>query len=210
MGLDFYFGANYRRNHVDFPPSGWQAKYMFSFLLYGSKRLRGARRVLDEVDFQITHIGQRDIRSYSVISIEGEIRVIKRITFDKTVFMVYGRKGVRGNEKKTFDFHPYYKNHFKEGREFLLTVVSSLPVDLLGPEDCFNTVILPSQRFGILIEHKGLLRHEIDQFYCAHLVILFTHVPLILHKPIQLQVLAIQSLHKVGIVHRDIKPNNII
>ena len=29
MGLDFYFGASFRRNHVDFLPSGWQAKLMF-------------------------------------------------------------------------------------------------------------------------------------------------------------------------------------
>ena len=54
-----------------------------------------------------------------------------------------------------------------------------------------------------LIEHKWFLRREITQFYCAQLVRLFTHNPLILHKPIHLQVLAIQSLH------RDIKPDNI-
>jgi len=62
---------------------------------------------------------------------------------------------------------------------------------------------------GGLIEHKGFLGRELAQFYSAQLVRLSTDTTLIFYKPIYLQVLAIQSLHKIGIVHRDIKPDNI-
>ena len=48
------------------------------------------------------------------------------------------------------------------------------------------------------IVHKGFLGHEIAQFYCAQpeTVRLFTHNPLILHKPIHSYVLAIQSRNR--------------
>ena len=131
MDLDFYFGASFRRNHVDFPPSGWQAISMFSFLrYYGPKRLRGARRVLlDEDGFQITHIGQG---AFAVISRvwhrpSGEIRVMKRITFDKTGLAEY----LARNEIETLEamkgniWFPPLLNHFKEGGEFVVTMVCS-------------------------------------------------------------------------------------
>ena len=130
MNLDFYFTANFRRNHLDFLPSGWQAKSMFSFLrYYGPKRLRGARLVLlDDDGFQITHIGQG---AFAVISRvwhrpSGEIRVMKRITFDKTGLAEY----LARNEIETLEamkgnmWFPPLLNHFKEGGEFVVTMVS--------------------------------------------------------------------------------------
>ena len=131
MDLDFYFGVSSRRNHVDFLPSSWQAKSMFSFLrYYGPKCLRGARRVLlDEDGFQITHIGQG---AFAVISRvwhrpSGEIRVMKRITFDKNGLAEY----LARNEIETLEamkgnmWFPPLINHFKEGGEFVVTMVSS-------------------------------------------------------------------------------------
>ena len=131
VDLDFYFGASFCRNHLDFLPCGWQAKSMFSFLRYfGPKRLRGARRVLlDEDGFQITHIGQG---AFAVISRvwhrpSGEIRVMKRITFDRTGLAEY----LARNEIETLEamkgniWFPPLLNHFKEGGEFIVTMVSS-------------------------------------------------------------------------------------
>jgi hypothetical protein len=129
--IGMYFGASYRRNHMDFLPSGRQAKStMFSFLrYYGPKRLRGARRVLlDEDGFQITHIGQG---AFAVISRvwhrpSGEIRVMKRITFDKTGLAEY----LARNEIETLEamkgniWFPPLLNHFKDGEEFVVTMVS--------------------------------------------------------------------------------------
>jgi hypothetical protein len=130
MDLDFYFGSSFHRNYLDFLPSGWQAKSMFSFLrYYGPKRLRGARRVLlDEDGFQITHIGQG---AFAVISRvlhrpSGEIRVMKRITFDKSGLAEY----LARNEIETLEamkgsiWFPPLLNHFKEGGEFVVTMVS--------------------------------------------------------------------------------------
>ena len=169
MDLDFYFGASFRRNHVDFPPSGWQAISMFSFLrYYGPKRLRGARRVLlDEDGFQITHIGQG---AFAVISRvwhrpSGEIRVMKRITFDKTGLAEY----LARNEIETLEamkgniWFPPLLNHFKEGGEFVVTMVSSpLPMAFRGLNFfqliLFNTAILPSRRFGRSYRTQGISR----------------------------------------------------
>ena len=130
MDLDFYFGASFRRNHLDFLPSSWQAKSIFSFLrYYGPNRLRGARRILlDEDGFQITHIGQG---AFAVISRvwhrhSGEIRVMKRITFDKTGLAEY----LARNEIETLEamkgniWFPPLLNHFKDGGEFVVTMVS--------------------------------------------------------------------------------------
>jgi len=131
MDLDCYFGTSIRRyNYLNFPPFGWQAKSVFSFLRYhGPKLLRGARRVLlDEDGFQITHIGQG---AFAVISRvwhrpSGEVRVMKRITFDKTGLAEY----LARNEIETLEamrgniWFPPLLNHFKEGGEFVVTMVS--------------------------------------------------------------------------------------
>ena len=130
MNLDFYFGASFRRNYLDFLPSSWQARSMFSFLrYYGPKCLRGARRVLLDGDgFHITHIGQG---AFAVISRvwhrpSGEIRVMKRITFDKTGLAEY----LARNEIETLEamkgniWFPPLLNHFKEGGEFVVTMAS--------------------------------------------------------------------------------------
>ena len=135
MDMDFYFGSSFHQNHLDFLPSGWQAKSMFSFLrYYGPKRLRGARRVLlDEDGFQITHIGQG---AFAVISRvlhrpSGEIRVMKRITFDRSGLAEY----LARNEIETLEamkgniWFPPLLNHFKEGGEFVVTMVS-LPLPM--------------------------------------------------------------------------------
>ena len=135
--IDFgcYFGASFRRNHLDFLPSVRQARSMFSFLrYYGPKLLRGARRVLlDKYGFQITHIGQG---AFAVISRvwhrpSNEIRVMKRITFDKTGLAEY----LARNEIETLEamkgnaWFPPLLNHFKEDGEFVVTMVSpSFPV----------------------------------------------------------------------------------
>jgi hypothetical protein len=139
MNFDYYFSASFRRNHLDFLPSGWQAKSMFAFLrYYGPKLLRGARRVLlDKDDFQITHIGQG---AFAVISRvwhrpSGEIRVMKRITFDNTGLAEY----LARNEIETLEamkgnvWFPPLLNHFKEDGEFVVTMVSSpLPMTFWG------------------------------------------------------------------------------
>ena len=130
MDLDFNFGANFCRNHLDFLPSSWQAKSLFSFLrYYCPRRLRGARRVLlDEDGFQISHIGQG---AFAVISRvwhrpSGEIRAMKRITFDKTGLAEY----LARNEIETLEamkgniWFPPLLNHFKEGGEFVVTMAS--------------------------------------------------------------------------------------
>lgn len=181
MDLDFYFGANFCRNHLDFLPSGWQAKSMFSFLrYYGPKRLRGARRVLlDEDGFQITHIGQG---AFAVISRvlhrpSGEIRVMKRITFDKTGLAEY----LARNEIETLEamkgniWFPPLLNHFKEGGEFVVTMVSSpLPMTFWGLNFVLTQPFYRRGDLAGLIEHKGFLGRVIAQFYCAQLVRLFT------------------------------------
>ena len=130
--IDFgcYFGTCFRRHYLNFLPSGWQAKSMFSFLrYYGPKLLRGARRILlDEDGFQIIHIGQG---AFAVISRvwhrpSGEVRVMKRITFDKTGLAEY----LARNEIETLEamkgniWFPPLLNHFKEGGEFVVTMVS--------------------------------------------------------------------------------------
>ena len=182
MDSGFYFDASVRRNHLDFFPSSWQVKSMFSFLrYYGPKCLRGARRVLlDEDGFHITHIGQG---AFAVISRvwhrpSGEIRAMKRITFDKTGLAEY----LARNEIETLEamkgniWFPPLLNHFKEGGEFIVTMVCSpLPMTFWG----LNFVLpQPFYRRGDLaglIEHKGFLGREIAQFYCAQLVRLFTN-----------------------------------
>ena len=145
VDLDFYFGASFRRSHLDFIPSSRQAKSLFSFLrYYGPKCLRGARRVLlDEDGFQITHIGQG---AFAVISRvwhrpSGEIRVMKRITFDKTGLAEY----LARNEIETLEamkgniWFPPLLNHFKEGGEFVVTMVCSPLAMTIGGlnEFCF-------------------------------------------------------------------------
>ena len=176
MDFDCYLGTSFRRNHLDLPSSGRQAKSMFSFLrYYGPKLLHGARRViLDKDGFQITHIGQG---AFAVISHvwhrpSGEVRVMKHITFDKTGLAEY----LARNEIDTLEamkgniWFPPLLNNFKEDGEFVVTIVSLSLYKLLGLEFCCLQPFYRRGDLGGLIGHKGFLGRELAQFYSAQLV----------------------------------------
>ncbi|KAH9480261.1 putative serine/threonine-protein kinase ndrA [Psilocybe cubensis] len=145
----------------------------------GPRRLRSCRKVVLDLDgYQITHIGKG---AFAIISrvihrASGEIRVMKRITFDNTGLAEYlarnevdALKAMSGNV-----WFPPLLNNFEEGGEFLITMPFYHRGDLAA-----------------LIEHKGYLGRKLAQFYSAQLI------------------LAIHNLHKMGIIHRDIKTDNI-
>ncbi|KAF9485808.1 kinase-like protein [Pholiota conissans] len=165
---------------LHYPGSNNRAYSTFRFLKYtGPKRLRCSRKILlDQEGYQITHIGQG---AFAVISRvlyrpTGDVRVMKRITFDDSGLAKYLAKNevdalraMSGNI-----WFPPLLNEFSEGGQFVITMPYYRRGDLAG-----------------YIEHKRHLGREVAQFYSAQLI------------------LAIQSLHKVGIIHRDIKPDNI-
>ncbi|KJA17464.1 hypothetical protein HYPSUDRAFT_1018215 [Hypholoma sublateritium FD-334 SS-4] len=155
-------------------------KSFFGFLKYaGPRHLPPSRKVLlDEEGYHITHIGQGAFAAISRILYRptGDVRVMKRITFDDSGLAKYLAK----NEVDTLKamagniWFPQLLNDFAEGRQFVVT--------------------MPFYRRGDLasfMQHKRHLGREAAKFYSAQLI------------------LAIQSLHKVGIIHRDIKPDNI-
>ena len=142
----------------------------------------------------------------------GDIRVMKRIVFDKAGLAkevaqaeVDSLNAMAGNL-----WFPTLLNHFTDDEEFIITMVFFL-------SDCCRhsvhfmmfSAILCSWGYGQFDSVQGLSWHRTRPILLRGIGLYSTAIRRNGSRTTALQILAIQCLHKQGIVHRDIKPENI-
>ncbi|NXX56403.1 ST38L kinase, partial [Scopus umbretta] len=168
--------------------------FSFSWLAFGGKKLRRSQHARKETEFlrlKRTRLGLDDFESLKVIGrgAFGEVRLVQK----KDTGHIYAMKILR----KADMLEKEQVAHIRAERDILVEADGAWVVKMFYSfQDKRNLYLimefLPGGDMMTLLMKKDTLSEEETQFYISETV------------------LAIDAIHQLGFIHRDIKPDNLL